>query len=142
MRWQVPVVLVGFVAAAGLWAHHGSAGFDQNKPLHFTGKINSVEWVNPHVVVHVEVAAAEGSVATWLVNTRPPNAAKRMGFPESAFAIGAQVTVDGYQAIDGSNRVNGTSIEFQDGKKITTPDCFNGGPYCYTAAPAKAIRVQ
>jgi hypothetical protein len=126
-----------FVAVAPAWAHHGSAGFDQNKPVHFIGKVSSVEWSNPHVVIHLEVAGADGKTATWLVNTIPPNTAKRSGFPESSFAAGTELTIDGYQAIDGSNHVNGTIIQFRDGRKITSPACFSNEPFCYKPYEAK-----
>ena len=96
------------------------------------GKVSLVEWVNPHIVIHLEVAGADGKAATWLVNTLPPNAAKRLGFPESSFAAGTEISVDGFQAIDGSNHVNGTSIVFKDGRKIVTPDCFAPEQPCFT----------
>jgi hypothetical protein len=106
------------------------------------GKVGMVEWSNPHVVIHLDVAGADGKVATWLVNTLPPNTAKRQGFPESSFAVGTEISVDGYQATDGSNHVNGTSIAFPDGKKIVSPDCFGGRQHCYAPAEGKSIRVQ
>jgi hypothetical protein len=59
------------------------------------------------------------------VNTVPPNPAIRLGFSKSSFDVGTDLTVDGYQAEDGSNHVNGTSIVFKDGKKIVTPGCFD-----------------
>jgi hypothetical protein len=121
---------VSLLAVTPLWAHHGSTGFDQNKPVHFVGRVSQVDWVNPHVVIHLEVAG-EGGTATWLVNTLPPNTAKRQGFAEDLFSAGTELTVDGYQAKDGSNHVNGTSIVFKDGKKITSPDCFTDGQFCY-----------
>jgi hypothetical protein len=82
-------------------------------------------------VIHLEVAGEDGKVATWLINTLPPNTATRRGFPKSSFEAGTQITVDGYQALNGSNHVNGTSIAFKDGQKIVTPDCFDNGRYCY-----------
>src|SRR5580692_6654205 len=122
---KLPIVIAVLLAAAPLWAHHGSAGFDQKKPVHLIGKVGLLEWMNPHIVIHLDVADADGKVATWLVNTVPPNPAIRGGFSKSSFAVGTELTVDGYQATDGSNHVNGTSIVFQDGKKIITPGCFD-----------------
>jgi uncharacterized protein DUF6152 len=132
---KLPVVIAVLPAlllsAAPIWAHHGSAGFDQKKPVHLIGKVSLVEWNNPHIVIHLEVAGEDGKVATWLVNTVPPSPAIRMGFSKSSFAVGTDLTVDGYQATDGSNHVNGTSILFRDGKKIVIPDCFDGQGFCY-----------
>jgi len=130
------------LAAAPIWAHHGSAGFDQKKPVHLIGKVSLLEWNNPHIVIHLEVADADGKVGTWLVNTVAPNAAIRLGFSKSSFAVGTDLTVDGYQAKDGSNHVNGASIEFKDGKKIVTPDCFDNGPYCYKPYDSKSARID
>jgi hypothetical protein len=97
-----------------------------------TGKVTQVEWTNPHIVVHFEVTGADGRVSTWLVNSLPPNAAKRNGFSQSTFAvIGTEISVEGYQAIDGSNHVNPTSIEFKDGRKIVSPDCFVEKERCF-----------
>ena len=133
----IRVLLGVLMASVALWAHHGSAGFDQNRPVHFIGKVSSVEWTNPHVVIHLDVAGADGKTATWLVNTLPPKTAERLGFPKNAFQGGTEITVDGFQALDGSNHVNGTQILFQDGKKITSPDCFDNGPHCYKPSSAK-----
>jgi hypothetical protein len=144
MRLKLPVVIAVVVAvllaAAPIQAHHGSTGFDQNKPVHLIGKVSLLEWTNPHVVIHLEVAGADGKVAAWLVNTLPPNAAKRLGFSKDSFAAGTEISVEGYQATDGSNHVNGTSIVFQDGKKIVTPDCFTAGQYCYKPFDGKGIQ--
>ena len=137
MRLKLPVVIVVLLAAAPIWAHHGSAGFDQKKPVHFIGKVSLLEWTNPHIVIHLEVAGADGKVATWLVNSFPPNAGKRLGFSQSSFAVGTEITVDGYQATDGSNHVNGTSIVFGDGKKIVGSDCFDGGQNCFKPLDGK-----
>ena len=137
MRLKLSVVMAVLLAAAPIWAHHGSAGFDQKKPVHFIGKVSLLEWLNPHIVIHLEVAGADGKVATWLVNTLPPNAAKRMGFSENSFALGTEISVEGYQALDGSNHVNGTNIVLGDGQKIVSPDCFDNGPYCYKPAESK-----
>ena len=141
MRFRLPFITLLLVAASPTWAHHGSAGFDENKPVHLVGRVRSVDWSNPHVVIHLDVAAPNAQLATWLINTDPPNAAKRKGFPEGAFAVGTELTVDGYQAIDGSNHVNGTKIVFPDGRTIISPDCFDNGPYCYQRADGP-IRVQ
>jgi hypothetical protein len=142
MKLKLPVVIALLLVAAPIWAHHGSAGFDQNKPVHLIGKVSQVDWTNPHVVIHLDVAGADGKVATWLVNTLPPNTAIRSGFPKDTFAVGTELTVDGYQAIDGSNHVNGTGIAFKDGKKITSPGCFAAEPFCHKPYDGRGNRIE
>jgi hypothetical protein len=122
---KLAVVAAVLVVAAPLWAHHGSAGFSRNKPVHFIGKISQLDWSNPHVLIHLDVTGAEGKTATWLVATRPPNPLLRTGFSKNDLATGTTLTVDGYQADDGSNHVNASNIVFPDGRKIETPGCFD-----------------
>ncbi len=48
------LVLAG--SAVSVSAHHAfAAEFDANKPVNFKGTLNRVEWVNPHVWIHVDV---------------------------------------------------------------------------------------
>ena len=141
MRLKLLAFIALFLAAARIWAHHGSTGFDQKKPVHLIGKVSLLEWSNPHVVVHLDVAGADGKMTTWLVNTFPPNAAKRLGFSVSSFEPGTELTVDGYQATDGSNHVNGNSIVFKDGKKLAGPDCFADAQQCYAPTDARGNRT-
>jgi Family of unknown function (DUF6152) len=142
MRFKLSIIIAVLLAAAPIWAHHGSTGFDQKKPVHLVGKISMLDWSNPHIVIHLDVAGADGKVATWLVNTLPPNAAIRRGFLKTSFAVGTEISVEGYQALDGSNHVNGTNIALGDGQQIVTPDCFDNGPYCYKPADGKGNRIE
>ena len=138
MKLRIPVVVALLLATVPVWAHHGNAGFDQTKPVHLTGKISMLEWTNPHVVIHFDVTGADGKVATWLVDMAPPSAAKRNGLSQSSFPIGMGISVDGYQAIDGSNRVTCNSAVLEDGKKFTaTTDCFATPEKCYHPVEAK-----
>ena len=142
MKTRLAATVFGFassvlLAASPIWAHHGSTGFDQKKPVHLVGKVSLLEWMNPHIVIHLEAAGADGKVATWLVNTLPPNTAMRRGFSKSSFAVGTEISVDGYQALDGSNHVNGTNIVLGDGQRIVTPDCFDNVPHCYKPGDGK-----
>jgi len=140
MRLKLLVVIAVFLVATPTWAHHGSTGFDQKKPVHLIGKVSEVEWMNPHIVIHLEAAGADGKAATWLVNTVPPNVAMRLGFSKSSFAVGTEISVDGYQAIDGSNHVNSTNVVFKDGKAIVSPDCFVDQQRCFRPLDGKGNR--
>ena len=91
-----------------------------------------LDWTNPHVVIHLEVTGTDGKTATWLVNTIPPGAMKFRGLSKSSFAVGTEISVDGYQAIDGSNHVNGHTVVFPDGQKLGDgPDCFAAPQQCF-----------
>ena len=135
------LLAVAFLAAP-ISAHHGSTGFDQSKPVHLVGKVSLLEWSNPHIVIHLDVTGADGKVATWLVNTIPPGKAIRERFSKTSFEVGTEVSVDGYQAADGSNHVNCTNIVLPDGRKIISLGCFDGEPHCYKPYDGKGNRIQ
>lgn len=59
----------------------------------------------------------EGSVVNWMVECGPPNALFRNHVTPKALPLG-EIVVDGYQAKDGTLRVNGRDITFAGGKKV------------------------
>ena len=112
--------LAGFLfTAAPLYAHHSFAAvYDANKSITFTGKVTKVEWANPHIYYYVDVTDASGKVTNYAVEGGPPNVLFRSGWRKDTLKPGDTVTVEGYQAKDGSNHVNGRNVTLPDGKKI------------------------
>jgi hypothetical protein len=119
MKFKFFVVVTVLLTDATTWAHHGSAEFDQTKPLHLSGTISKTEWANPHILIHLNVTGADRKVTEWLVECPPPAWMRRAGFPQSTFEAGTELAVEGYQAKDGSNRINAANsatVAKQDGK--------------------------
>lgn len=77
-------------------AHHGFGAFDRTKPLTLTGAVKSAEWVNPHVIVYLDVKGDGGKVETWAIQTAPPNLLVRLGVTREALKPGVGFTVTGY----------------------------------------------
>jgi hypothetical protein len=127
----VAVLAFGLVhTAVSLSAHHAfAAEFDANKPVTMKGTVTRMEWVNPHVWLHMDVKLPNGKVENWAFEAGTPNVLFRRGFTRKSLLPGTVVLIDGYQAKDGTRRANGRDITFEDGKKLFMGSSGIGAPY-------------
>jgi hypothetical protein len=124
MRSTLAVVLGGIsvmVAATTvpLDAHHSfAAEFDATKPVLFTGTVTKMEWINPHVWIHIDVAQPSGKKEEWMIEGGAPTVLFRRGFSKTSLQSGTKIVVDGYRAKDGTNKMNARQITLSDGRKL------------------------
>ena len=124
----IGVCLAG--TAVSVVAHHAfAAEFDANKPVQFTGTVTKMEWLNPHVWLHLDVKKADGTTEAWAFEAGTPNVLFRRGFTKASLPPGTQIKVDGYQAKDGTRRANGRDLTFSDGRKLFMGSSGTGAPY-------------
>ena len=91
-------------------AHHAfAAEFDSNRPVSFKATVTKVEWVNPHVWIHVEVKGPDGKVEPWAIEGGTPNVLFRRGFTKQSLTAGTQIAIDGYRAKDGRGAPTGAT---------------------------------
>ena len=74
------LIVVGVIGAwlagnpATVSAHHAfAAEFDAERPVEFTGTVTKVEWVNPHVWIHINVNLDAGGTEEWAFEAGTPN---------------------------------------------------------------------
>ena len=86
------------------------------KPFAVKGTLTKVDWVNPHIVIFIDAAGADGAAETWKFESNPPSWFRHVGLARADFAkvVGQMVTVGGVRARDGSR--------YSYMRKFTTPD--------------------
>jgi hypothetical protein len=116
--------------AVALDAHHAfSAEFDANKPVNFRATVKKVEWVNPHVWIHVDAVTANGKTEPWAIEGGTPNVLFRRGITKQSLPVGTEIVVDGYRAKDGTRRANGRDLTLKNGQKLFLGSSGTGAPY-------------
>lgn len=125
--WLLGAALL--VAAAPVVAHHAfSAEFDATKPVRLQGTITKMEWINPHSWMHVDVTNDDGTVDSWMIEAGPPGALVRRGWRKDSVEPGTEVFIEGYQALDGTNKANGRDVTLPDGTKLFAGSSGTGAP--------------
>lgn len=121
------LVVVLLAGAATAQAHHSfAAEFDGDKPITLKGTIYRIDLVNPHSWLYVDVKDADGKSERWNVEMGAPNALIRRGVTKASVPVGAEVTVEGFRAKDGSRTVNGRTVTLADGRGLFTGSSYTG----------------
>ena len=125
MRHRLLGVLVAVVAMLGmaplLSAHHSVAGqFDLSKSVTLKGVVSKVDWVNPHIYLHIDVKGDDGQVTTWALGTVPTAMARRAGLTRESITgkSGEVLTIECNPARDGTLHLGWVNtITYADGHK-------------------------
>ena len=110
------------VLATSAAAHHSVSGqYDTSKPLTLTGVISKVDWINPHVYLHLDVKEKDGSVTNWVLSTLPTAMMRRAGLTRESLQgqPGEVVTINAIAARDEGKRLGWISkITYADGHHV------------------------
>lgn len=91
-----------FFVSGPVFAHHGSAAYDMSKSVTVTGTITDFQFVNPHVLIAMDVKDPSGKVDKWQGELTSPNHLARAGWTKSTLKLGDQITLIGGPAKSGS----------------------------------------
>jgi len=125
MRHRFAVVLVAatlVVVAGSVSAHHSVSGqYDASRPLTLSGVISKVDWINPHVYLHLDVKEKDGAVTTWTLSTPPTAMMRRAGLTKESLQgqPGEVVTITAIAARDETKKLGWISkITYADGHHV------------------------
>ena len=119
-------LLAAFIGALGLLlvsgpalAHHGRSNYDVTATATVKGTVTEFEWVNPHALIHLDVADETGKVEKWIAETNSPNTLTRQGWNRNTVKTGDEITLVGHRVKGGANYINFSKITFADGRVLT-----------------------
>ena len=114
------LALCFLLVASPLFAHHSQAVYDEEKLVTITGVVTKFEWINPHVVVHLEVKDDKGNTDEWVAFSGSPSMQLReAGWNSEQFKPGETVTIKGFPQKDGRKIMLGAKHIRANGEEIS-----------------------
>jgi len=110
------VPLIMFALAIPSYAHHSPANFDLTvTDFSVQGKIETIEFRNPHSVMHLSVKGSDGKNVDWYIEFSSVNLLVRRGWDLKRFKYGDTVTCIGNPDKTGAAKMYMWSVKLADG---------------------------
>ena len=117
----VLALIVGFLSVpVQLFAHHGTAVFDTNKPLVVKGSVTEWDFFNPHCLLQFDAMDEGGQVVHWIAETQNPAEMVSLGWGKTSFKPGDEVAVTLLPAKNGKPFGRISLVALPDGKTFVT----------------------
>ena len=117
-------VVAFFLFGSGVaFADHGTANYDTTKSVTVKGTVANFQFINPHVIVSLNVKDDKGNVVTWQGALTSPNHLMRSGWTKETLKDGDVVILSGFPAKTGAPEIwiqkvvlgNGTALDTSGG---------------------------
>ena len=121
LRLTIALLAAGTLLSGStpVFAHHGTAAYDQQKKLTLKGTVASFEWTNPHCQIHLDVTDDKGQVTHWNFEAQPPNILVHAGWTKNTLKPGDQITVMGTAEKNGSSIGIIQKVVLSSGQELT-----------------------
>lgn len=107
-----------FAATGTAFAHHGAAAYDMAKAVTVKGTVSDFQFINPHVLITIDVKGDNGVVQKWEGELTSPNHLARAGWTKSTLKVGDTITLMGAGAKSGSSTIWIRKIVASNGEEI------------------------
>jgi Family of unknown function (DUF6152) len=107
-------------------AHHGAAAYDLSRSTTLEGTVTSLDWSNPHCLLHFDAKNEQGEVQHWTIELYNPLWLTRAGWKRTSLKAGDPITITFHATKSGAP--NGY-IRDGDGKLT-----FNGKEFSFHQA--------
>lgn len=118
-RFVLLVTVLLCTSRVHLAGHHSvSAYYDTSRQITLKGPVDSIEWTNPHMFLHIDVRNEQGIVTKWAIETDSPNVLSRAGWTRTTLHPGDEVTATGYPSKKGTPALRLVTLALADGRKL------------------------
>jgi len=114
-------VLAGLLAGAGPGhAHHSfSAHYDIDVEVTLQGVVTDYQFINPHVLVFLDVTNEAGQIEQWIAESNSPSLFRRRGgLRADSLKAGDAITLAGHPSRVNPNDLHISLIVFPDGTEF------------------------
>jgi hypothetical protein len=85
-----------------LFAHHGTPAYDLAKTITSKATVTSMEWNNPHCLLHFDIRDVKGIVHHWTVELYNPLYMTRAGWSKDTLRAGDEINISFHPAKNGA----------------------------------------
>jgi hypothetical protein len=111
--------VVLFLFSAPIFAHHGAASYDLSKVTTLKGTVTSIQWINPHATIDIDVNDTTGKAQKYIVESVSPLGLSRRGWTKDSIKPGDQITVTGNLSQNGTHILRLKKIVLPTGQAFT-----------------------
>jgi hypothetical protein len=106
-------------ASSVIVAHHGEVNYDTDKEVSVKGTVTSFQFINPHVLISMDVKNDKGEIEQWTNEARSPSMLVRVGnWDKNTLKPGDVITAIGFQSKNGAKTLRLKKIVLADGKEL------------------------
>jgi hypothetical protein len=106
------------IISVPVFAHHGASPYDTTKLTTLNGTVSDFQFINPHVVISVDVTNDKGKTETWIGEANSPNVLARHGWSREIIKKGDPITVIGNQGKNGSKTLRLQKVVLSTGQEL------------------------
>ena len=107
------------IVSAPIFAHHGEANYDTDKMVSVKGTITQFDFINPHVLITMDVKNDKGEIEKWTGEARSPAMLSRYGgWDKNTIKVGDVITIYGHRTKNGTDFMRLDKIVKADGTEL------------------------
>lgn len=122
MKRAIPAAAVVLALVIGQQlslAHHSFAVYDFEQQIEFVGKVQSLNFKNPHIAMTLSTTGADGQpIVVNFIEGAPANMLARKGLRPDMIAVGTEITAFGSPLIEDPSKYFLRRVRLADGREF------------------------